>query len=228
MTKHKWKKFSCELKHEDLFRRINLRKFDNNIGFRVNEFGHDFLYATFIEKIVDVIKVTDPFGVVEENKTIRYCSFDFHLYLLDEFNSIYLLEIIEPPRTVRSMLNLLQEVLGNIFVEDVSISLLDFFNSIKKDSPRAKIIKIKASSIKISKNSQMRVEVDSIDDAYYDFVKFIEFNDYKIDKIKIENPFSKSTAPIEIGANGFLNIDESSVDEIRSLILGCQGFAKTC
>ena len=126
------------------------------------------------------------------------------------------------------MLNLLQEVLGNIFVEDVSISLLDFFNSIKKDSPRAKIIKIKASSIKISKNSQMRVEVDSIDDAYYDFVKFIEFNDYKIDKIKIENPFSKSTAPIEIGANGFLNIDESSVDEIRSLILGCQGFAKTC
>lgn len=226
MAKHKWKKFSCDLKHKDLFKRINSRKFENNIGFRVNEFGNDFLHATFIEKIVDLIKVTDPFGGVEENQTIRYCSFDFYLYLLDEFKSIYLLEVIEPPRAIRSMLNLLQEILGNISVEDVSIPLLDFFNSIKKYSPRAKIIKIKASSIKISKNSQMRVEVDSIDDAYHDFTKFIELHEYKIDRIKIENPFSKSTAPIEIGANGFLNIDESSVDEIRRLILVHQGFDK--
>lgn len=219
MTKHKWKKFSCKLNHKDLFLRINARKFENDIGFRINHFDQEYISVKFIEKIVDVIKVVDPFGMVEESKTIRYCSFDFNLYLSDKNDSTYLLEIIEPPRTIRSMLNLLHEVLGDISVEDISISLLDFFRSIKKNSPRAKIIRIKASSINISKNSQMRVEVDSIDDAYHDFNKFIQGNDYKVEKIKIENPFSKLTKPIEICANGFINMDESVVDEIRNILL---------
>lgn len=211
----------CDMTPAKLSQALLARNFDPEmgLGFRVIERTREFISAIFIERIVTQEKIIDPYGSITELETIRYASIKFHLHFRnsDEFN--YLLEVCNPPRSIRSMISNLSDTLSGITIGELNFPLIEIYSKVRNEFPRARIIKLKAFNISISNHSDMRIEVNSSVDAYIDFKKFFNGNESKLEKIKIENLFSNPRNSLEIGTSGLISFDDESEDYVRALVL---------
>lgn len=222
MSKHKWLTFACEMMPVKLAQALLARSFDSETGhgFRVISRSKEVISSTFIERIVTQEKIVDPFGVITELETVRYSSIKFRLHFRTSNDLQYLLEVNDPPRSIRSLIMELSDALDGVTVGEVTLPLIKIYSKISNQSPRARIVKLKASGIKISNSSEMRVEVNSSIDAYADFEAFFSKSVAKVEKIKIERPFFDLVGSLEIGANGSCSFDDEAEEHIRSLVLG--------
>ncbi|MFI8616203.1 hypothetical protein ACIGHN_11910 [Acidovorax sp. NPDC077693] len=221
MAKSKWLFLDVDSSLSQINAALSLAKFDLEIGrgFEPLSRSTKALNYRFIEKTIEIERVADPFGEVNEIQTVRYAMTRFEIHRRLSSPGSYLLEIENPPRTVRSMIGALAAALGHITVYEVEWSVLDFYFRIKHESPRAKIVKLKASKIPISDSSAMKVEISSVKDAFADYLHKFPGSEGRIDKIRVDRPFMDVAGFLEVGANGLCIFDDEVGDRVKGMIL---------
>lgn len=219
MAKSRWLTLSTDISQREALSLLSRSSFSEDLGqgFEPISRSNNFIHCRFIERTVTKESSTNPFGETHEWETIRYTSTTFRLH--KKCNVGYLIEISNPPRTVRPLISALGETLGRITISEMHWPILDAYKTIKSRSPRARITKIKANGIKLSDTSSSKVEVTSSIDALNDFRSAFKKSDKYIERIRIENPFIEITDPLEISVNGACVFDESTDEQVRSLIL---------
>lgn len=190
---------------------------ERNCGFNLLERDNTSLKARFIEKIATVELIVTPYGESSRIETTRYLSTDFRLFLLDDKKRYYLMEVSAPPRSLRPLVDGLAGAAGTAVVAEAQIPLLELYRVIHDSNPVARLVRIKASQIRLTPNSVARVDVISTKDAASD-LKGVFGNAASIDRIKIERPFGPLMHSIEISKNGVAVVDEE-YRELASALL---------
>lgn len=223
MSKHKWIWLQCDHSVGKVASILLKNSFDSlaGNGFRLSQKSKDEVNSTFIERIITHEKIIDPFGAQSDLETVRYQSTRFRLHARtraeDEYN--YLLEVENPPRSVRSLVAALSYSLGGVTIGEVALPVLTIYAELKKRSPRSKIVRLEARDISISDTTSIRLEVNSSTDAFEDFRKLFQGAEGKIEKVRIERPFSGSDGIFELSSTGVCLFDEVVEEEVRKLIL---------
>ncbi len=222
MTKSKWLLLEADLTLKQIFRALLRDSYnaEKGKGFEPLSKSHEHMRWRYIERVETKENVVDPFGNISEIQTIRYNIVKLRIYRFDANDSTYSLEIEEPARTTRPLIDALARALGHISIDEFRWPLLVFFTKLKAASPKAKIKKIKACGIPISESSVGKLEITSSGDAFTDFIKMFPAERNRIDKIRIDSPFIDAQGFLEISSNGLCTFDESSEDAVRKLILG--------
>lgn len=221
MGKHKWLLLECDKTPELVVKALLAHGFQTELGrgFRATAKVSGFVSSSYVEKVMKVERIVDPFGSESEVETTRYVAINFRLHFRENNERTFLLEVVRPPRSIRTMLSELSEVMGRIAVSEINLPLIEIFKELRLDSPRARIVKLKASRLGISMASVAKVEVSSSVDAYRDYSSFFGESKGFVEKIKIERPFIDSNGALEIGVNGLCSFDEKVEDLVRELVL---------
>ncbi|MGM9489610.1 hypothetical protein [Ideonella sp. YS5] len=221
MHKSKWLYFDGARSQRALISALRQCAFDadSGRGFEVIYRSGDRLRSKFIERIATREAVTDPFGFTTEFETVRYATTVFDLHMVINLPYQYVLEVGLPPRSLRPLIAALESALDQVTVKEADLALLHVFGELKKSSPAAKVTRIKASQLRLTAESEAKVELVSIKDAHKDFVKAFG-TAAKIDKLRIENAFGTGVGITEIARNGLVGHDPSVDDEVRSFMLG--------
>jgi hypothetical protein len=221
MHKSKWLYFDAGRSQRSLVSALRQSAFDSESGrgFEVIHRDGGQVRSKFIERIATREQITDPFGVTTELETVRYSTTVFQLHAIGNLPYGYVLEVSLPPRSLRQLIAALEDALEQVAVKEVDLSLLDVFSEMKKSSREARVTRIKASQLRLTADSEAKVEFLSLKDAYKDFVKAFGNPAAMIDKIRIDRPFNGTAAPIEIARNGLVGHDDSSEDEVREFML---------
>lgn len=202
--KSKWYFLKCSKELMDIKDALSSYDFesDGDRGFRIEYGVSDVIKGRYIEKVVDNEIFNDPYGAESQVELIRYLNINFLIHKDELGRGRYLLEIVDPPRSIKCFIQLISELLDRITVEVINIRILDFYKTIYNESPRAKIVRIKASGINISTNSQMKVDIVSSGDALGDCISFFGVDKFNLEKIKIEKPFKGFESAIEVTNKG--------------------------
>lgn len=221
MHKSKWLYFDGARSQRSLISALRQCAFDADTGrgFDVIYRSGNRLRSKFIERISTIESITDPFGVTTEFETVRYATTVFDLHMVTDLPYQYVLEVGLPPRSLRPLIAALESVLDQVTVKEVDLALLHVFGELKKSSPMAKVTRLKASQLRLTPDSEAKVELVSIKDAHRDFVKTFGSAAAKIDKLRIENAFGSARGLTEIARNGLVIHDPSVEDGVRLFML---------
>jgi hypothetical protein len=221
MHKSKWLYFDGAHSQRSLISALRQYTFDVDAGrgFDVIYLSGNRLRLKFIERIATIESITDPFGVTSEFETIRYATTVLDLHLVTGLPYKYVLEVGSPPRSLRPLIIALESVLDQVTIKEVDLALLHVFGELKKSWPTAKVARLKASQLRLTTDSEAKVELVSIKDAHRDFVKAFGSAVAKIDKLKIENAFGSVKGHAEIARNGLVSHDSSVEDDARLFML---------
>lgn len=223
MQRAKWLKIEVDCTHKALVTSIRAAQFDERIGHGFDLSFRDGrrLKAKFSEKIASIEIITDPFGVSTSLETTRYSSIDFQLIAFSTENSTssYLMEVNSPPRTLRTLIAALADIVNGLVVSEVQLPLLEIFSLLRKTSTMARLTRVKASQLKLTPDSTARIDVISGKNAASDLKRFFGDSAMSVDKIKIEHPFGSATHTIELSRNGLISIDDSHQDVASDFIL---------
>lgn len=221
MNKSKWLIFQTSHLTNEIIEKLLEFHFDSKRrkGFELINQEQEIIHCNYIEENRVKETIADPFGHTSEVETVRYLLTQFRLHKKENSSVQLFLEVLSPPRSIRSLIDALVEALGKITISEIKLSVIDIYKIIKLDSPRAKIIKLKASGIALPNQSELKIEINSIGDAFNDYQEFFPNTKGKIDKIRIESPFLKARGFFEINSNGLCAFDESAETIVRSLIL---------
>lgn len=219
MHRIKWLLLEVDLPHKALVAEILSSPFrdERNWGFNLLDRDGVSLRARFIEKIATVEQVVTPYGESSQIETTRYFSTELHLLLLDKKKRTYLMEIHAPPRSLRSLIDGLATATGRAIVSEAQISLLELYRVVRDLYSAARLVRVKASQIRLTPNSVARVDVISTEDAASD-LKGAFGNSAAIDRIKIERPFGPLMHSMEISKSGLAIVDDGYMETASALL----------
>jgi len=221
MNRTKWLKIEISSTHKKLVDSIRATRFDDQTGYGFDLSFRDGknISAKFIEKIASVEVVTDPYGVSTRIETTRYSSIDFqlHAFSLDDITG-YFMEINSPPRSLRTFISALSKCVSDLTVSEVEIPVLEVFRLLRKSSMSARLTRIKASQMKLTKESVATVDVISISNALADLKSFFPDSEMLIDKIRVERPFGAMPHAMEITRTGLISTDSDYADTASRFI----------
>lgn len=221
MIKCKWLRIESSLPPSKAMKAVLNRTYTNDVdrGFLALTRIRQSVAAKYTERTIVQESSVDPYGEVSESDAVRYSIISFRLHFCEPFDGNYVLEVFQPPRTLRHLLQELSDTLDGIVVHEPNIQLLNVYTDLKIKSFKAKIVRLKAAGIAISATSELKAEVLSSTDAYNDLISKFEKSKLKLEKIRIENPFPTTSGPLELSSNGLCCFDERVDEEVRSLLL---------
>jgi hypothetical protein len=187
-------------------------------GFEVKSKDTSRIVATFIERIAEREEITDPIGNTRSIDLIRYTSTAMRLHKgaissPDEM----LLVVLAPPRSLRSLLSSIASVL-DAGIANVDLNPRAIYSSLRRNSRRARVSRVRASRVPLSSTSEMRLEVMSMADALLDLEEIVPKLE-TIDRLRVEHPFHKAGGYLEISKAGVLTYDENLDDLVEAFVL---------
>lgn len=222
MLRSKWLRFNCALDFKSLLSAIQRRQFDSSdgLGFELVSRGASNLKARFIERLLTIESVTDPYGVVTELMTTRYNTISFQLHFCPAGSFKYVLEITSPPRSVRPLVTALDSLSNGVTVGELDLNLLDVYRKLRIESKSVRIARLKVSKLRLTPDSEAKVDFTSLHDAYTDFTKVFGGIAVEVEKLKFERPFGNKAHCMEANRSGLFSVDEEFDDRLRDFLLG--------
>lgn len=190
-------------------------------GFEMLERSAAHIESQYVERLTDLEEVRDPFGVVTTLETTRYQVIKFRLFEsgTDNLDKGLLLQVQSPPRSLRSFIDRLDDLLNGVTIADIDILPLSVFEIIKQGAMYAFVSRIKASDVWLSEHSCARLEIISRNDALSEFRARFGQNDSTIEKVRIERPFDFAGGFLEISRTGTVTHDEASEEMVCHFLL---------
>lgn len=153
---------------------------DTGEGFILTISTESKLSGRYIEKLVQKSIIVDPFGNESENFVVSYytCKFEW-------IKGSNLLQILNPPRSIRKFISKLYELVGlGLVVSDININPLDWLKELEKETESLLVKHISSYGIKTKTNGLARVAVSGKKDIRDDFDDILKCKMYKIDCVK--------------------------------------------
>lgn len=148
MKTTKWLKCSFSSSIKSIFEVLDNHEYSEDIGrgFAITSVRDESLSGKFIQKKTVLNVIDSPFSESYETKTIVYETIVFTILKDSEWH----LEIDNPSRTIRPLLNELFSLFGlGFYVSELSINLYDLLLSIDENFGNNKVDKIEISDINI-------------------------------------------------------------------------------
>lgn len=152
------------------------------IGIASSCLNNDHFAATFIEKKRVYEQIDYPSGETEKIERIKYLYINFEIIHFNE--SIYIIQIENPPASLKSFLNHMGKIFKSLSVEKYQFDLNKFYMTIKNNKQvSSKVSSLKASSIPFSEKSTAKLEIISDNDAYRELKRVYGEKKYKLDRL---------------------------------------------
>jgi hypothetical protein len=189
-------------------------------GFELVSAQKSKVRCKFIEEIISNEISLDPFGEEIVNVVRRFQIFEFQIVLLTK--SKVLLEVYDPPRSLKKFSSSMAEVFGLVFsIEPLEIDILDLITNLKMMGDRKfwTIKKVRMSSIRLNEASTAKVEVVSSKDAYAELRKNIDVTNAVLDRATVEYDDGEMAYQIDISSAGSLIGEKFILDQLAPALL---------
>ncbi|WP_156811248.1 hypothetical protein [Cupriavidus sp. USMAHM13] len=222
MAKTKWIEMHLDLGVRALAARLAESAFtlESGLGFELLEVRSKRIEARFIERFVQRETLEDPFGEIRHVESVRYNIFRF--YLLAISGGRYLIVLIDPPRSVRSFVTVLSDVVETgMSVEAVRFDVLALLNVLRAAPQAGHLVvrKVKAAGALLGGHASVRLELQSQGNASDDLrAAFPKFKPV-IDRVCFQFVHEGKGEAGELSASGTLAVSDHLMETFVGLLL---------
>ena len=221
MIKTKWLEVELPINLVELYDLLRSSPYSDRVtrGYDILEILDDKISGKYIEKNVQVETVVTPFGSSNEIEITRYIVVDFHFVHL-YFNK-YLLIIDTPPRSLRSFVDSLYDLIGYGFFVSLLSFDLKLMLTILKESLKPvtiKLKKVKVSGIQISEKTSATIVLNSRGDPISDLDNLFGLSKITLERINGSLIRAGKSSEIEISKNGSFIYSESFHEELLPIV----------
>lgn len=223
MLKAKWFSFKTDLTHKGFLSTLQSTPYDEarGWGFDISTRGPKSATVRFIERVPFSEEITNPYGEKTTVSGARYqtavCK--FFSATKAERRTPYIVQVLSPPRSLRTLIASLASTAGNFEAAEIEIPMQDVASRILHNSVTGKISRIKLSQFNISPYTQAKLDIISIKDAAVDFASNFDITKVVVEKIRIENAFGPRPHCIEFSRTGSIACDEDYFDQLEAIFL---------
>ncbi|MDR5826259.1 hypothetical protein P9250_00115 [Caballeronia sp. LP006] len=222
MAKTKWIEMHLTLGVRALAARLGKSTFnlDSGLGFEVIDVREKRIEARFIERFVQRETLEDPFGEVSQVESVRYNIFRFYMLALSDGR--YMIVLIDAPRSVRSFVTLLSNVIdSSMSVEAVRFDLLALLNVLgtAQEVNNLVVRKVKAVGAILSGQASVRLELQSQGDASHDLRSAFPKFKASIERVSFQFIYEGGSESGELSASGTLAVREYLIEKFVALII---------
>lgn len=221
MMKTKWLEVELPINLVELYELLKCSPYSDKVsrGYDILELSDDKISGKYIEKNIQVETVVTPFGGSNEIEITRYLVVDF--YFVHLCLNKYLLIIDTPPRSLRSFIDSLYDLIGyGFFVSplsfDLKLMLTILKESLKPVSIRLK--KVKVSGVQISEKTSATIDLTSRGDPISDLDNLFALSKITLERIKGSLIRAGKSTEIEISKNGSFIYSENFHEELLPII----------
>lgn len=221
MMKTKWLEVELPINLVELYELLRSSPYSDRVsrGYDILELFDDKISGKYIEKNIQVEKVVIPFGGSNEIEITRYIVVDFHFVHL--CLNKYLLIIDTPPRSLRSFIDSLYNLIGyGFFVSPLSFDLKLMLNILKEslNPVTIRLRKVKVSGVQISEKTSATIDLTSRGDPMSDLDNLFGFSKITLERITGSLIRAGKSTEIEISKNGSFVYSESFYEELLYII----------
>lgn len=217
MNRYKWYRLGLPSSHASFIKKILDRKFEigSNSGFastaqHSGEHGFRFAWETFLSKTSFDVSGTPS---VELIASVNFCEF----YLFER-DGVTWLRAVNPPRSLKDLMNALEESIGFGFSSElISFKRAVLPNSLSKLKP-VSLIGFKAIGSLPAHHAVARIEVASKDGLNFANLDFLKHIPYEVDQSVYEITFQRVRGQISLSSTGLVKISGQLAPLVLHLI----------
>lgn len=187
-------------------------------GFEVLKFSPTAFRARFIEKVVNVEIISNPFGESQEVVSTRYV---INKFLIEKRSGFFLVALENPTRSVRNLIRKFSSIFGvtKFSVASVSIDIprLESFISQATDV-RFHVNKAHISNIVLSNSCSASVEITSVDNALDDVRRSFPGKAFDVDKARFTVQGTADKTFFEAKSSGQISISGPKEEVVYAII----------
>lgn len=184
MMKVKWLHLELPVPLNKLSALLLTEPYNNELGtgFLVQHADDHRLDAQYIEKIENISKEIDPFGIESEQRIVTYYSCRFSIDQESQMICFF-----DPPRSLRKFIAKLHSKLGiGLVITDIVIDPLKWATHVEENVKSLIITHLASSGIKTSRGGLAKISVASKKDSRLDFTDLLENRKHSMDSIKLK------------------------------------------
>ncbi len=167
MNKYKWLVVNLPIDLVELSNITSNYRFkdESKQGFIISKASQSELTGKFLEKKTLIRELFNPFGMPNEVSTIDYVITEFSFYLIFSKNC-YLLELKNPPRTLKPFINFLNKIIGIGFtLKEFKLDPIQFSSEIESVFGEIMINKVNISELNINNRATANIQINSETDV---------------------------------------------------------------
>lgn len=188
---------------------------EKGVGFEVQEYSGRELTAWYFERFFSEEVVLNYFGKEETIKAVRFVKFEFDVRCVS--NGLFIISVVNPPRSLRNFVEFLRKVLGDIFsISEIRLDAVDYLFKLEtsNDFVIVGVDRVSAKDVVVSSCSKAEIQVSSSKDAYRDVVDFLKDKYFQIKSIKVSVLCDGRKGTVEIVSSGMIVSTESTFNPV--------------
>jgi len=220
MKKIKWLYAAWPLPFSDISKKMLSNQYTDTKGqgFLLSSAGRKKIAGRYIEKSTNKSIIVDPFGNKIESFVISYYVSTFYIS-----NSSNLLELTDPPRSLRTFISKLHALLGlGLELSDLTVDPATWLEHIENTLSPVVVTNISASGIRVPKNGLAKIGVSGRNDIRQEFYKLIGSKNKCIDTLKFLGDINDCNLSVELTKSGSARINghiyDGFIDEVRACL----------
>lgn len=215
MNRYKWYHLGLPISFKELVKGLMLKKYvmPRPSGFLILDIHEKSFRFVWEANLVKTSLDMDGVPATELISTVNFCDFT----LLEKKDKFWL-RIIDPPRSVKDLMNALEDVCGfGFFVEPITFKQNSLPPSLLKIDGSS-IIGLKAVGSIPGQHAVARIEIASKEGLNIENLEFLKNFNYTIDNLVYEIVFKRTRGQVAFSSNGLLKISGQLAPLILNLI----------
>ncbi|AIR86015.1 hypothetical protein [Pantoea rwandensis] len=210
----KYNRLKSNLSIDEMFLLIKSHPYSQSQGhgYSNTSLKNDKILSTYTEEKININFSVDPYGNENSQELLTYESFEFSISKIT--NKLYLLCIINPPKSLRP----LTDKLSSISKYKIGFGLVDIqideYIKVLHSNYHLNLInikKVKISSLVINDNAKASIEITSKKNAISDIESIINNRGYSLDKVKASGFLLEEKCEFELSRSGSLCTAENLI-----------------
>lgn len=218
MDRIKWFEVDWSSSYDNVSKNIIIHKFteDSRYGFKVHKRRDDYVSASYVELKEIEEEIENP--ITNELIVYKRVLFDRNDFVIE--NNKFGIELINPPRTYRSLINIIASFSDfNISIKQFNYNLSKLIPILRYKFEKLKINQIECSEVKINSHTIGKlIAKNNQDNLFVDIEKFLGDKEYVISKIKCSLYYDNKFVDFELTNNGTLKAKKNIINYISPIV----------
>lgn len=218
MDRIKWFEVNWSSNYENVSKNIIANKFSesNQYGFKVHKRRENYLSASYIEKKEIEEEIENP--LTNELTIYKRVLFEKNDFIIE--NSIFGIELINPPRASQHLINTIAALSDfNITIKPLKYDLSKLIQILKLKFENLTINQIECNEIKIKGLTSGKLTAkNNQNDLFSDIEDFLDNKEYTVEKVKCSFNHNNQFSNFELSNHGSLKSKKNILEFISPVI----------
>jgi len=203
MTRYRWFDFKTRLSPSELAGRLKDRPYtdEKGDGFVLDQFRPDFVVASYIERVIRIEDVTDPFGRSHRYERTEYDRQSFRV--LDHGSTI---EMVNPSRSSNTLITRLLEITDfDVTISPISIDPMHWWSRFSSlSSVQGELDRVEVRNLRVGTGALAHIKIEGVGDVADALRRMVDLGTSTFDKVRVRFPLKSgwvlmtSNAAVEI------------------------------